>query len=84
VSSAVDEISRLQAQLKELLSAWAEFEHQARRYGDAKERAGGILHDVDMDVRQVFRNLKDNEAEQARVRARLDELSAQSQKDNTA
>jgi len=52
-----EEITRLENHLRELKSAWAEFEHQARRYGDARERAGGVLREVDADVRQLYRRL---------------------------
>jgi len=71
-----DERVRLEAQLKELTSAWAEFEHQARRYRDAGERAGGINHGIDPDVRQLHKNLADNQAEQELVKIKLAALDA--------
>ena len=71
-----DEIARLEAQLRELKAAWAEFEHQARRHRDAQERGGGILGAEAIDARQLYRNLADNEAEQARVGAEIAGLRA--------
>ncbi len=76
MSETDDQRDRLEAHLRSLQGAWSEFEHQARRYGDARERAGGILHDVDAEVRQLFKNLDANEAEQADVKARIAKLKA--------
>jgi hypothetical protein len=67
-----DKILKLEAYLLELSSARAEFEHQARRYTDAYERAGGVLPGIDSDVRQLNENMADNEAEQTRVKGQIE------------
>lgn len=76
MSETADQLDRLEAHLASLQSAWSEFDHQARRYGDVRERAGGIVHDVDAQVRQLFKNLDANEAEQTDVKARIAKLKA--------
>lgn len=68
------ELAGLERYLASLESARAEFEHQARRYGDARERAGGGLGAVEPQVRQLYRNLADNEKEQKRVRSKIARL----------
>lgn len=68
------ELARLERYLESLESARAEFEHQARRYGDARERAGGVLGSIEPQVRQLYRNLADNEKERDRVRSAIARL----------
>ena len=73
--SAPDDLAGLRAYLTSLESAWAEFEHQSRRFGDARERAGGILGAAEADIKQLYRNMADNEKEQARIRAKIAALN---------
>lgn len=53
----------LESHLCELKAAKAEFEHQLRRFGDAKERAGGVLGASEVEVLQLIKNLKQTNAE---------------------
>lgn len=68
------QLDKLQRYLKELEAAWAEFEHQARRYGDTRER--GTLGIDEVAAGRLRRNMAENETEQARVRAEIARLQA--------
>lgn len=57
----------VQAHLRELKAAKAEFEHQLRRYADAAERNGGVLGASEADVRRLKKNLADIEREIAAI-----------------
>ena len=59
----------LQAHLRELKAAKAEFEHQLRRYADAAERTGGVLGATEADVKRLKKNVADIDAEIAAIDA---------------
>ncbi len=52
------EIDRLMAVDKELKRADGEFEHQQRRFGDQKERNGGIDRGAENILEQIKKNRK--------------------------
>ncbi len=61
----------VQAHLRELKAAKAEFEHQLRRYSDAAERSGGVLGASEADVKRLKKNVAEIEAEIAELEAQL-------------
>lgn len=70
------ELERLEAMDRELASADAEFEHQARRYGDGIERLGGQAWDIERDLKRVDQNRKRIAGERADLARRIAELRA--------
>ncbi|MGJ3258999.1 MAG: hypothetical protein ACFE0S_05295 [Rhodospirillales bacterium] len=63
----MSETDAREAHLRELRAAKAEFEHQLRRYGDAAERAGGILGASETDVKRLKKNVAEIEREIAEI-----------------
>ena len=59
------EIARLAAHADELTAALGEFDHQARRYRDALERAGGRSREAE----RALKDLRENETLAGRDRA---------------
>ena len=57
----------VQAHLRELKAAKAEFEHQLRRYADAAERAGGVLGASEADVKRLKKNVAEIDKEIAAI-----------------
>jgi chromosome segregation ATPase len=74
------EIARLTALADELTAALGEFDHQARRYRDALERAGGRSREVEQALEQLRGNQdlagRDRTAAQAALDALRDRLAA--------
>ncbi|WNJ98286.1 hypothetical protein L2D14_10410 [Thalassospiraceae bacterium LMO-JJ14] len=64
-------MNNMEAHLRELRAAKAEFEHQLRRYSDTAERNGGVLGASEADVKRIRRNVDDIEAEIADIEANL-------------
>jgi chromosome segregation ATPase len=74
------EIARLTALADELTTALGEFDHQARRYRDALERAGGRSREAERALKQLRDNQdlagRDRTAAQAALDALRDRLAA--------
>ena len=70
IGAMSDEISAVQLEIskRELSSALAEFEHQARRIRDRLERGGGRSSVLEMELKQVEENLDLTRRDIARVR----------------
>ena len=65
------EVQHLVGIVRQLDVAWYEFDHQARRAGDALIRAGGRSRQAERQLDLVAENLKLTETDLARYRARL-------------
>jgi len=74
------EIARLTAVADELTGALGEFDHQARRFRDALERAGGRSRDAEQALKELRENQdlagRDREAAQAAIDGLRDRLVA--------
>lgn len=75
-SDSIDEIAGLEALVRELATADAEFEHHLRRYGDQLERTGSDWGIAD-DINRLKKNRKRIAKERKEISARLDELRRQ-------
>ncbi len=68
------EVARLTAQADELTTVLGEFDHQARRYRDALERAGGRSREAERALRELGENQALAGRERAAAAAALDTL----------
>ncbi len=68
------EIERIEAILKELAAAEAEFAHRARRVGDGLERLGGVGPELDAEFSSLAKNMKLNAADSEKHRKELQRL----------
>lgn len=69
-------IERLERMREQLLSARDEFEHQARRGGDALQRAGGASRDIEQRLGLLGENLKLTDQDLERGRRELEGLGS--------
>jgi predicted nucleic acid-binding Zn-ribbon protein len=63
-------LERLKKTERELASALAELEHEARRVGDRLERGGGRSFTLQEQLRQIQENIATTRADIARIRNR--------------
>lgn len=72
-----NEIETLQAYCEELVEAIDEFEHQARRCRDRLERAGGLSHGAEAELKRLKQNRELNREELEKSRYRIEQLKAE-------
>ena len=73
-SRHADDITRLQSEERALVSALAEFDHEARRARDQLERSGGRSFALEARLQQLEENLTVTRRDLERVRASIDAL----------
>lgn len=72
--SEAESIPRLQAEERALLSALAEFDHEARRVRDRLERHGGRAFVLEARLSQLEQNMATTKRDLERVRTKLQSL----------